>query len=564
MKGIKKLLTGILAGAMALSLAFGSGSALKVQAEEETKGTLTVKDAVEGEEYSLYKLLDFQSAGDGGVYVIKTDDPWYGFFTSEAKTDANPDGVVELKAVPGSSDKFYVTWANEIGDTVGSREAALSDQYGVQAFAQRALKYAAENDKITAVKTATGEGGKAVFKDLELGYYLVSSSVGALVSLDTTNKDATVVEKNEIPTSEKKVEEDSSNLYGDRDDAEIGQVVNFKSTITIPAGGAKNVVFYDKMTEGLTFAGVKNKEDKVVFKVTEKVGETERVLYPAEKSVVTPTEGGKYVEKVNGQDVAEDVTFTVAFDEAYTEGLKDGAVIIIEYQATVNGDAVIGPVDGDYEEGNDNKSKITYGNGGKTEWDWTRTFVYGFRILKHNKDDQGLEGAKFNLFRGEKAEGNAIELVYLGEEKLGADKVDEDGKPLTASTYRFAVEGDEETTKDIVTPKSGYVYIDGLDGDTYSLKEIEAPEGYNLIADPITVQVRAEASTQYDLNTHQNQKISYEVVGCEEYLVKVLNKTGVVLPTTGGMGTTIFYIIGAVLVAAGVAYFILRRKVDAE
>lgn len=90
------------------------------------------------------------------------------------------------------------------------------------------------------------------FENLELGYYLVDSSLGALCSLNTTAPDAVIKDKNSKPDTEKKVEEDSTKEYGEKDDADIGQTVNFKTTISAKKG-AENYILHDKMSKGLTF-----------------------------------------------------------------------------------------------------------------------------------------------------------------------------------------------------------------------------------------------------------------------------------------------------------------------
>jgi fimbrial isopeptide formation D2 family protein/LPXTG-motif cell wall-anchored protein len=584
MKGIKKLLTGILAATMIMGATVtayavetpaaqesgqqsgqeeGQGSGQQATADE--KGSVTVTGCVEGESYSLYKIFDFQPAGNGqGVYVIKDNSPWWNFVNGRSE--------LTKTLVTGTTDTYYISWAAETDPATiagrtgeGKRDEALTDAAGVQAFAKAALAYGEANNLRIGEAKKAGSTKVVEFKDLDLGYYLVGSSTGALVSLDTTNKDASVIEKNVIPSSEKKVEEDSSRTngektgaYGDRDDAEIGQEVYYRSTVTIPAGGAKNVIFYDKMTESLTFNGIGTVEVKN--------GTT--VLNDGTATAPAKVIGGSYTD-AEGNTV--DATFHVIFDSTYTEGLSAGATITIEYSAVLNEKAKIGKVSGGIDQGNDNKSRISYGNEGNTEWDWTRTYTYSFNIFKHDANKQPLAGAEFSLFRGQTTTGEAVKLVSLGERTITVKVTTETGatedKQVTANAYRFAVSTDTTTTVTMITPASGYVVVDGLDGDTYALKETKAPTGYNRIGNDIAVQVTADASTQIDTNSHQtknidNTDIDY-TVGTNG-IISVLNETGVLLPSTGGIGTTIFYIIGGILIVAGVAYFIVRRKANAQ
>ncbi len=129
----------------------------------------------------------------------------------------------------------YVTWVKDA-------DAA--------AFAKLAQAYA-KNNSIANQGSTKATDATVTFTGLELGYYLLDSSLGTLCSLDTTNPRVTIHEKNQVPTNEKTVEEDSNNQYGSVNDADIGQTVNFKSTITLPKG-SENVVFHDTMSKGLT------------------------------------------------------------------------------------------------------------------------------------------------------------------------------------------------------------------------------------------------------------------------------------------------------------------------
>ncbi|MBE5827217.1 MAG: LPXTG cell wall anchor domain-containing protein [Butyrivibrio sp.] len=129
----------------------------------------------------------------------------------------------------------------------------------------------------------------------------------------------------------------------------------------------------------------------------------------------------------------------------------------------------------------------------------------------------------------------------------------------------------------MTTPKSGLITIEGLDADSYTLTETKAPEGYNLLEDPITITITSEttpAEKQGDNNNYQTENsatytsssliVKEGDTGAYTGTLDILNLTGTLLPSTGGIGTTIFYIVGGVLIVAAAAYFILRRKADAE
>ena len=216
--------------------------ALSVPAMAIGGGTITINNAVVGQTYTIYRILELESYNaTTKAYSYKATTDWDAFVKAHSTYfDVDAQG--------------YVTW-----------KAATDDATAAE-FAKLARAYAADaNNNVTAQGTANADSKKVTFNNLELGYYLVDSTLGTLCSLDTTNPTVTIEEKNAKPSNVKTVEEDSNHKYGEKNDADIGQTVNFKSTITAQAG-AENYVFHDKMSGGLTFGAVtgvtlKHKED---------------------------------------------------------------------------------------------------------------------------------------------------------------------------------------------------------------------------------------------------------------------------------------------------------------
>ncbi len=564
MKGIKKLLTGILAGAMAATLAFGTGSATPVMAaENQQTGSVTVNGCIPGEKYSVYKLLDFESASStvegstGGVYTITTDSNWWSFINRKAsKIDDvatnNEGGVLTLTKVTGTDNKYYVSWTAGAVESSETRELALADAAGIQAFAKDAMEYAAgadgklgtEDDRVSAAAdpqtagAAPSENEKpsVEFSPLSLGYYLVGSSAGALVSLDTTNSDATVIEKNKVPTSEKKVKENNGSEqaddFGDKNDANIGETVDYKSTVSITAGST-NVVFTDEMTTSLDLNA---------------------------SSITLDTDASNYTLEVDPVDInGKSHGFKVTFKNDYTENLTTDTVVTITYSAVLNETAKVYPneTSNEWGGGNDNRSRITYGNAGETIWDWTRTYTYPVNIKKVDGDGANanpLAGAKFKLYKGSTVTENSV-AINLTAVTIITDANDK----TSANVYKVDPNG---TVTEMVTPASGKLLINGLDADSYALLETEAPLGYNKLTAPETFTIDSNTDTAQGNDNSKQTAIS--VSNSKGDVVTIINTTGVLLPSTGGIGTTIFYIIGGILIVAGVAYFIVRRKANAE
>ena len=469
MKRTKRIASVLLALVMALSLittAFAAG---------ET-GSITIDNAVVGQTYTIYQILDLESYNkDSGAYAYKATAAWRDFINSAAIKDV----YVKVDA------QGYVTWDKKAD---------------VAAFAKLAQEYAAKNS-IGNQGTKKANSTTVEFTDLDLGYYLVDSTLGTICSLDTTNPSVTIKEKNAAPTVDKQVQENSDGTWGDTNDANIGDTVNFKTTINVVDGQPKNYVLHDKMSNGLTFdAG----------SVEVKIGD--RTLTP----------GSDYTLIANPKDGC---TFEIEFKENV---LKPNDVVIVTYSATLNEKAVI------YPEPNTNETKLVYGEGSETTWDETKTFTYQFDLVKTKTDNTVLNGAEFKLYDA-KTEGNEIALIDEGN-----------GVYRVATAAEKAAEGFVSATI-----KAGKVTIKGLDSGTYYLEETKAPAGYNVLAERVEVKI-----------DHANLTATVEGDTYVSGGVQVINQTGAELPSTGGIGTPIFYVVGGLLVVAAGVLLVTRKRMS--
>lgn len=448
-------------------------------------GSITINDAVVGQTYTIYEILDLESYNESAkAYAYKATTAWNTFINSDKikGTYVNVD------------DQGYVTW---------------KDGADAAAFAKAAQKYAKDNS-IANQGSVTATTTTVSFTGLDLGYYLVDTTLGTLCSLDTTNPDVVMKEKNEAPTNVKTVEEDSTGNYGEKNDADIGQTVNFKSTITAQAG-AENYVFHDTMSAGLTYTGVTG----ITLNGT-------AVDATSNYTVTAPAADGD--------------TFDVTFTQAFCDTLKANDQIVISYTATVNENAKVGSA------GNPNESKLSYGEInettskpiGTTPPSKTTTYTWDVDVFKYTMNgdtEKALAGATFTLSKN--ADGsNPIALVSEGN-----------------NVYRVAKTGETGTVTEVTTDATGKFTIKGLDADTYYLTETAAPAGYNKLAGPVTIVIGENGVVNGTDEAPQ---------GVDE--VKILNQTGAELPSTGGIGTTIFYVIGGVLVIGAAALLIAKRK----
>lgn len=444
MKSIKKLIC------MLFMLVL---SVVNVSAAE--KGTITINKAIVNESYNIYKVLDLETYDKvNNHYIYRAASGWETFL----------DGATDyLEARNENGDKYYV-WKDGV------------DKSRAKEFAEKAYKYAKDNN-ITPTMTKKATSTSVVFDNLDLGYYLVDSSVGALLHLTTTNPTATVNEKNTLnPNVDKNVLENSTGVYGKENDDIIGSTINYKSTITTGAGYG-SYVLYDKMDKGITF-----NVNSVVVKIGDDV-----------------VEANNYVVKTN----VTDYTFVIEFNDEFILKQPKNTNIDVYYTATLNKDATI---EGD---GNINETFLKYGNNITTDKKKTITYTYAFEIIKTNKEGVELTGAEFILL--DKL-GNEIKVILKDEE---------------TKTYRIATENEIG-----VNIKAGKATIEGLDKDSYKLKEVVSPEGYNKLTSPVEFSV--------------NGKTNVTII--ERTRVNVINYTGSELPETGGIGTKLFITSGLSLV----------------
>jgi len=541
MKKMKKFASLLMAVAMIFSM---MSTSFAVAGDNDNSGKITVTGTVAGQTYTPYQILVLESYDtESGAFSYKAHSAWEAWL----KTQTTYVSV---------SDEGYVTW-------VGSADPA--------AFALAAMKFVEDNSIAPAKtgKTAAADNEEIVFEGLNLGYYLVDSTMGALCALNTTRPEAVVDEKNYETTIDKKVNAGLTNIekpagydYVENVTKQIGTVVDFAVKIDIYPG-ATNYVYHDSMGEGLTYINTAEYPTQVwSYPMSDPSADVLNSSYYTVNTAPTCEHDGKKCD------------FTITFSQDYLDTIKKHEQVTVRYFAELNDKAVTYHEDAD---GNVNYAKLTYGGNSETNWDPAKVYTFSFELVKDDTNNKMLEGAHFKLYDAATG-GNLIPLVYVG--KKAFNELDEHGNKVMNGTDEVMVELDvyrpatsvQIATKQAVNPEwttdeivVGRAVIEGVPlGKTYYLEETVAPNGYNILTSRVSVLLTQSSATNQVLVNGSSDHMAVVLSGVyKSGGVEVENRAGTILPTTGGMGTTIFYVSGASLALAAIVLFITKRRMEA-
>lgn len=490
MKLIKKIAAIMFAFMMVVSMSCNVKAKDTEGVYGQKDGSITITGALQGQTYTIYEMLKLESfSGNNYSYTIATG--WDDFFKEGA------DGAAYMK----KDENGYMSFiAGKDGDA-DRRE-----------FAQKALAYATKTSGINTKNESTKENENSVtFKDLPLGYYLVGSTTGALCGLDTTHKSVSIEEKNGVPSVEKTITS-GGDLAADfkSNSVNIGDTISFQIKIDVKKG-AKNYVLHDELSSGLTLIQNNVTKEYVHVQANDNITDT------------MSTSDYTFGQSQNG--------FTVTFKPEFLKKHENEEyTILVNYYAILNDQATIG------SSGNVNKTILDYGESNKTTPSTTTTYTFGIPVFKYTgteTEKKGLAGAKFKLYTDAQCKDKNVVKVKLKEN--GTDYI----------------VGETDTNDNVITSGTEVFNINGLKAGTYYLKEIEAPKGYNKLANPIEVQI----------DDNGNVKVMKDGKLTDATQVEVLNKSGTVLPSTGGAGTTMIYLVGAVLVLGSGVVLATKRRV---
>lgn len=493
-KAMKKLMAALLAVAMVCAMAipaFAAGGAGATTGE----GKITIDNAVIGHTYKIYRILNLQYNDTAKSFRYEKNDKW-GAFVEEQTAYLAVD-----------SKTGVVTWANSDNADNGT---------AIKALAVAAGQHVTDTPSLAADDSKEATSNTVIFDNLPLGWYLVVSDLttDAICSIDTTAKQVTIREKNGVPTVTKEVEY-ASGSWGEGNDGNVGDTVNFQTTIYVTDGNPTNYVLHDKMSNGLAF----------------------------QTGTISVKKNGDPFTDYTIETPIDDCTFEIKFKEG---SLHTNDKVVVTYSATINSNAVVGTA------GNENETWLKYGNNGETTHGRTKTYTWKFNILKFftdsNDEKQYLADVEFVLYR----KNNTTDPAEYA-------KFDSNNK-LTGWTKN------ESEAGKLRTNATSNVCVEGLDEGTYFLKETATPVGFNSLTSDVEVQITSSCNTL----TNATYTVQYKMVNEEDFadtddkekVVPIENKRGTTLPGTGGIGTTIFYVVGGGLMVAAAILLITKKRME--
>ena len=444
--------------------------------------------------------ITINNATAGNTYKV------YKVFDAEGNDNSISYKLVETKESAPAG--FVVDDAGNVIHGTKNEDGTITESSSTDLSSEEIAAIAAYVTEADLVDTVTiaDEATSGTTKALPNGYYYITTTTGTAVTITSTNPNATVTDKNEAPDLNKKitgVSDGSLDADGKKALAEVGTTVTYTATIDVK-NGAENYVFHDAMSAGLSYNA-----DSLTVKVG---GET---IEAGADTYSTATATGD--------------TLTITFVDSWIE-TQVGNTITIIYSATVTSDALTTD-----ESAATNSATIDYGHNAETTNSTipSTTKVYNAKFTVTKKDDknQPLAGAGFVIAKT--VEGETLYYQLTTEENGDKD----------VSWVDDINEATEYTSNDNGAVSS----FTGLADGTYTLIEKTVPAGYNKAADKtFTITAGNYASTNL------------------EQSATVVNKAGTALPSTGGMGTTLFYAAGAILVVGAGVVLITRKRMNHE
>ena len=534
-KAIKKLLAALLAVAMVCAMAipaFAENSEGDVDSHHTYSAFQIFKGDVEGNNIKDFKISNV----DWGSNIINNSDD----FLNKLR-EADHIGPLFTNAKSAQEVLAVISQWHD------------SDDYSI-AFARFVCHYLYSNDANPTYVVRAGSNALTI-PEAKAGYYLFVDTTdfskddsyhsynSFLLMVTKGNWNVPITPKAEKPTVEKKVYDNpdgtSTGGFGSSADHAINEKFQFQLTATLPDSTNRaydyydkySVIFHDTLSDGITY----DKDDELDSVVIKSNGNTYNITDSSKYTIDTTDleSQNSFVVNIDVKACAKDAGFD----------LNDGATITVTYTAHLNDKAYVNTASG--STSNINKVYLTYSNNPKEESSIGKTpestpvYVYTYQLnnTKHQDTEKGpaLEGACFRLYSDEACTDQSEVQLYQ-----------KDGfyYPIKDVLGKEAVE--------MKSAADGTFNVKGLDAGTYYLKEITPPDGYSACK-VIPVTIKADHSRNDQVNL-EGSNLTNDIVN--------IKAGGITLPSTGGIGTTLFYVVGGGLMVAAIVLLVTKKRME--
>lgn len=534
-KVIKKLLAALLAVAMVCAMAipaFAENSEGDVDSHHTYSAFQIFKGDVEGNNIKDFKISNV----DWGSNIINNSDD----FLNKLR-EADHIGPLFTNAKSAQEVLAVISQWHD------------SDDYSI-AFARFVCHYLYSNDANPTYVVRAGSNALTI-PEAKAGYYLFVDTTdfskddsyhsynSFLLMVTKGNWNVPITPKAEKPTVEKKVYDNpdgtSTGGFGSSADHAINEKFQFQLTATLPDSTNRaydyydkySVIFHDTLSDGITY----DKDDELDSVVIKSNGNTYNITDSSKYTIDTTDleSQNSFVVNIDVKACAKDAGFD----------LNDSATITVTYTAHLNDKAYVNTAGG--STSNINKVYLTYSNNPKDESSIGKTpestpvYVYTYQLnnTKHQDTEKGpaLEGACFRLYSDEACTDQSEVQLYQ-----------KDGfyYPIKDVLGKEAVE--------MKSAANGTFNVKGLDAGTYYLKEITPPDGYSACK-VIPVTIKADHSRNDQVNL-EGSNLTNDIVN--------IKAGGITLPSTGGIGTTLFYVVGGGLMVAAIVLLVTKKRME--
>lgn len=534
-KVIKKLLAALLAVAMVCAMAipaFAENSEGDVDSHHTYSAFQIFKGDVEGNNIKDFKISNV----DWGSNIITNSED----FLAQLKAAERIGGQFEGATTAQDVLKVISRWHDSDDDSI--------------AFARFVCHYLYSNDANPTYVVRAGSNALTI-PEAKAGYYLFVDTTdfskddsyhsynSFLLMVTKGNWNVPITPKAEKPTVEKKVYDNpdgtSTGGFGSSADHAINEKFQFQLTATLPDSTNRaydyydkySVIFHDTLSEGITY----DKDDELDSVVIKSNGNTYNIIDSSKYTIDTTDleSQNSFVVNIDVKACAKDAGFD----------LNNGATITVTYTAHLNDKAYVNTAGG--STSNINKVYLTYSNNPKDESSIGKTpestpvYVYTYQLnnTKHQDTEKGpaLEGACFRLYSDEACTDQSEVQLYQ-----------KDGfyYPIKDVLGKEAVE--------MKSAANGTFNVKGLDAGTYYLKEITPPDGYSACK-VIPVTIKADHSRNDQVNL-EGSNLTNDIVN--------IKAGGITLPSTGGIGTTLFYVVGGGLMVAAIVLLVTKKRME--